>query len=273
MLDEVLHREKLPSDIMLLSRNKYFMNEIGYQCFQSRKTTYLNESWTFKTTRKEEIETIHLSRLQCLTMVESKTCNNNKMTCNNDGCWYQSKPIEQYYFNYDYKIESFDCSFTKKQVIAQFENSQLYFSPSNECRARNLICKLYDSIIVWTNISKNECLLTNIHNGTNYTLSESTYYDQHNILYSTTDNLSFQLTSTFYECNVRLFRTTTDTFVLIKNDYEIEPSNEKITFNKQHDINNILLSESDNNKHLEWVKKKKEYITKTSFNAPTLKMK
>ena len=133
-------------------------------------------------------------------------------------------------------------------------------SPSNECRARNLECKLYDSIIVWTNSSKNECLLTNIHNGSNNTLSESTYYDQHNILYSTTDNLSFQLTSTFYECNVRLFRTTTDTFVLIKNDpeskryYEIEPSNEKITFNKQHDINNILLSESDNNKHLEWVK-------------------
>jgi hypothetical protein len=75
------------------------------------------------------------------------------MTCNNDGCWYQSKPIEQYYF-IEHKIESIDCSFTKKQVIAQFENSQLY--PSNECRARNLECKLYDSIIVWINSSKNE---------------------------------------------------------------------------------------------------------------------
>ena len=69
MLDEVLHREKLPSDIMLLSRNKYFLNEIGYQCFQSRRTTYLNETWTFKTTRKEEIETIHLSRLQMFYML------------------------------------------------------------------------------------------------------------------------------------------------------------------------------------------------------------
>lgn len=164
------------------------------------------------------------------------------MTCNNDGCWYYSKPIEVYYYNWDNKIEINECSFIKKQVVAQFENSHIYFSPSNQCQAKNLECKLFDSIIIWQNSSRNDCLLTNIHNGTNYTLSQNSYFDQHNILYSTTDNLSFQITSTFFECNVRLFKTTTDAYILFKNDpeskrhNEIANSNEKISFNRQHDI-------------------------------------
>ena len=260
LLDDILHKEKLPSDIMLVSRNKYYMNEIGYQCFQTRKTTFLNETWLFKTSRNIITESMHLTRMQCLTMVESKTCDNNPMNCNNDGCWYTSKQVEQYYYNTDFKIETIDCSFIKKQVTAQFENSQLYFSPTNECKPKDLECKLFDSIVVWTNSSRNNCLLTNIHNGTNYTLSQNQYFDQHNIVYSTTDNLSFQLTGTFFECNVRLFRTTTDTYIIFKNDpeayryNEIENANERISFNKQHDINNILLSESDSDKHLQWVK-------------------
>ena len=153
---------------------------------------------------------------------------------------------------WDNKIEINECSFIKKQVITQFKHSQLYFSPSNECKAKNLECKLHDSIIIWQNSSRNDCLLANIHNWTNYTLSQHSYYDQHNILYSITDNLSFQLTSTFFECNVRLFKTTTDKFVLFKNDpestrfNEIENSNEKISFNRQHDINNMILAEADN---------------------------
>ena len=264
LLDEILHKEKLPSDILLLSRNKYYMNEIGYQCFKTIRTTYLNETWLFKTSRSDNKEIVHLTRHQCQEMVETQYCDRNKMTCNNDGCWYYAKPIEVYYYNWDFKIETTECSFIKKQVIAQFEDSQLYFSPANECRAKNLECKLHDSIIIWQNSSKSDCLLTNIHNGTNYTLSQNSYFDQHNILYSIIDNLSFQLTSTFYECNLRLFKTTTDAYVLFKNDpesarfNEIENSNEKISFNRQHDINNILLAETDNNKQQEWYKEQEK---------------
>jgi hypothetical protein len=276
-LDDILHKEKLPSDIMLLSRNKYYMNEIGYQCFKTLRTTYLNETWLFKTSRSDTKEVVHLTRSQCIEMVESKLCGNNQMTCNNDGCWYYSKPIEVYYYNWDNKIEINECSFIKKQVVAQFETSQLYFSPSNQCQAKNLECKLFDSIIIWQNSSRNDCLLTNIHNGTNYTLSQNSYFDQHNILYSTTDNLSFQITSTFFECNVRLFKTTTDAYILFKNDpeskryNEIANSNEKISFNRQHDINNIILAETDNTKHLEWYKDQENIHQENFLKCKNLK--
>ena len=264
ILDEILHRNKLPSDIYLVSRNKYYLNEIGYECRVTRRTTYLNKTWYFSTSRREEIRTIHLSKLECLTLIESKECDKNQMKCNNDGCWYVSQPIEEYYYWTDRKVETTDCSFHLKKVIAQFEHSQLYFSPSDSCKAKDEFCKLSESIVIWNNTGINKCLLSKIHNGTNYTLTETSYFDQHNILYSTIDNLSFQITSVYFECNVRLFRTTTDMLIIIKNDPEsidhhlIDNSDSKISFNKQHDINNILLSESDNEKRLSWLREQEK---------------
>ena len=264
ILDEILHRNKLPSDIYLVSRNKYYLNEIGYECSMTRRTTYLNKTWYFSTSRSEEKRTIHLTKLECLTLIESKECDKNKMKCNNDGCWHVSQPIEEYYYWSERKVETTDCSFHRKQVIAQFENSQLYFSPSNSCKANDEYCKLSESTVIWNNTGSNKCLLTKIHNGTNYTLTETSYFDQHNILYSTQDNLSFQITSAFYECNVRLFRTTTDMYIIIKNDpestnhYLIDYTDSKISFNKQHDINNFLLSENDNEKRLTWLREQEK---------------
>ena len=264
ILDEILHRNKLPSDIFLVSRNKYYLNEIGYECSMTRRTTYLNKTWYLSTSRSEEKRTIHLSKLECLTLIESRECDKNRMNCNNDGCWYVSKPIEEYYYWTDRKIETTDCSFHRKQVIAQFETSQLYFSPSNICKAKDEFCQLSESTVIWNNTGSNKCLLTKIHNGTNYTLTETSYFDQHNILYSTIDNLSFQITNSFYECNVRLFRTTTDMYILIKNDPDsiyhnlIDFSDNNISFNKQHDINNIILSENDNERRLAWLKEQEK---------------
>ena len=48
-------------------------------------------------------------------------------------------------------------------------------------------------------------------------------------------------------------------YVIIQNDLEalhnnhIENWNSKLSFNKQHDINNVMFSESDNDKRLSWI--------------------
>ena len=82
--------------------------------------------------------------------------------------------------------------------------------------------------------------------------------------------MSFQITSVYYECNVRLLRKTTDMYILIKNYPEsinhhmIDFSDSKISFNKQPDINNILLSENDNEKRLTEQEKNKKKSTKVN---------
>ena len=44
-----------------------------------------------------------------------------------------------------------------------------------------------------------------------------------------------------------------DTDLKAKNHIHIEKANEKITFNRQHDVNNLMLAEGDANKFREWL--------------------
>ena len=92
-------------------------------------------------------------KISCLgsQLVESKNCNNNQMTCNDDGCWFNAVHKEQFYWNYDYKQETYECSFHKKQIIAEKEDSQLYFSTSNTCKPKDLFCKQLNHSMVKCN--------------------------------------------------------------------------------------------------------------------------
>ena len=99
------------------------------------------------------------------------------------------------------------------------------------------------------------------------------YFDIHEFysnIYGNNRTIILMQVGSFYECNVRLFRTTTDTFILIKNDPDsvyhnlIEFTDSKISFNRQHDINNIILSENDNEKRLAWLKEQ-EKIHESDF--------
>ena len=258
-LEELMLSNKIPSTIFVLSKNKYYINEIGHQCYKSKKTIWLNETWTFKPSRLEEKKTIHLTRLECMTMIESKICNENPMTCNDDGCWYVAQTIEEYSWNQNAKKETFDCAFHKKQVIAETKESQLYFSPTNTCKPKDLYCKLYDSIIIWSNETKKSCPFTKIHTGTKYSLSQLTRLNQHNILFSLVDKLTFQIEKAVTECEMRMFQTTSDVYIIFENDPKaerhvyLEKAEDKNSFNKQHDINNLLLAELDNEKQFNYM--------------------
>ncbi len=136
-----------------------------------------------------------------------------------------------------------------KQIIAETEESQPYFSPSNECKSRDLSCSLYNSVIVWTNVTKSNCPFTKIHIGSNYTLSDTTQFDHRNIIYSLVDNLSFQLTNVSFNCNIRMFSTSFENDLKAIAHSYLDVSTKANSFNKQHDINNLLLAEVDSYKH------------------------
>ncbi len=244
----------MPSSVHIVSKNRYYLNEIGYQCFKTRRTTSLNETWYFKASRSEQNEKVEMSRLECLTMVESKMCDNNKMDCDNDGCWFNAKPIEVYYWNYNSVYVQIECAFVKKQIVAETAESQLYFSPLNECKPASLYCKLYDSIIVWSNDTRPSCLYTIVHTGQGYADTWG------NFVYSDKDQLTFQVTKSIRECGVRMFETTSDFLIIFENDQEasehksIPETSSKISFNKQHDINNMMLAEADYEKYREYIK-------------------
>jgi hypothetical protein len=95
-------------------------------------------------------------------------------------------------------------------------------------------------------------------------MSETSQFDHHNIIYSTLDNLSFQITNVTSNCNIRMFVTSSDILLAIENDSKasmhihLEKSTNKNSFNKQHDVNNLLLAEIDSYKHAQWIREQEK---------------
>ena len=82
------------NNIYILSRNKFFASQIGYQCYKTRIIT--RSSWRYKVFRTSDVkkETIKMSIIECLMMAESKKCNNNPMSCTDEGCSYTPAQVD-----------------------------------------------------------------------------------------------------------------------------------------------------------------------------------
>jgi hypothetical protein len=263
--EELVESEREPKirtgvNFAILSKNRYYANIIGYQCYKTKTTTYLNQTWYFKTTRQQIKETIKLTRLECLIMMDSKTCENQPMSCDANGCHLTARTIDQYFWNYDSTIVTFDCLFHKKQIIAENPWQKLFHNPGNDCTFNNLYCSLYDSIIAWENVTQSSCPYTIIHYGRHYKEIMHYQHDHPAILTSNTDKMTFQVTRTFHECGLQIMATTTELYLNeLERDTEavIPKSNSDISFNRQHDINNFLLAENDYHKYRQWRSKQK----------------
>ena len=144
-------------------------------------------------------------RLECLTMVESQKCDNNKMNCDEEGCSNKTTPKETYYWNYDEILHNINCHYHKKQILAETANSQMFYSTENKCKPNDLFCNTHDSIIVWANETRDECTHTKIHSGSNYKINET---QTHKVIYSEDDNMAFKLEKSENICNCRACQTT-----------------------------------------------------------------
>ena len=158
-----------PTTAHIISKNKYYGTDTGYQCYK-KKIQHTNErSWIILAKRVTTEHIVEMTRLECFTMVESKRCNNNKMTCNEEGCFYKPPTIDEDLFFRDTISDTYECAFHKKRIIGETPESKIFNTEAEGCRYIDLQCKLYNSIVVWKNNSNvNSCQLTKIHKGKNY---------------------------------------------------------------------------------------------------------
>lgn len=244
-----------PTSISVISKNKYFINTIGFECHKTIRTTWFNESFWFKTTTSQYSEIVLLSRIDCLLMVDQKLCGLNHMKCDDsNNCYYKSNPEDSYYWNNEHKVETIDCSFNRKHIIAEFDTSPLFFAPLNECKATDLYCKLRNSVIAWNSMPNNTCLYSKVHSGAGY----QTLWQSEDIFYSKTDRLAFQIKSIEQVCGIRVLKTSTDVLLVVHSDplaanhVKLEVTKPSNTFNHQHDLNSLILAEFDDKQLLQF---------------------
>ena len=76
-----------------------------------------------------------------------------------------------------------------------------------------------------------------------------------------------------------MFTTTSDVLLAFENDPKavkhsyLDQSSNKNSFNKQHDINNLLLAEIDSYKHSQWIRDQEKQNHETYFKCLNLKFR
>jgi hypothetical protein len=191
-------------------------------------------------------------------MVESRKCENQIMTdCNEGGCQYKPPKQEEYVYNYNLKIVTYECRIQKQEIVAENSDQAIFHNPLSNCKANDLFCSLHDSIVIWPNITST-CQYTKIYYGKNFTIAHKK--NKKDLLYSTNDRLTFEMHGKINECGMRMYNTTTDLKIIFENDNEaqghvqLEWSKKNISFGIQHDVNNMLLSENDFESFQRWEK-------------------
>ena len=139
--------------IQILAKQEYVINDFGYQCYKKRIIRFMNMSVFFAKSEAIRREIIKLSRIECLAMVESRTCDNKKMNCDDNGCIYSEIPFGEYLWNRDIEYSNFECKFHKKHILTDKLNSSLFSNGISSCKPNNLFCQLFDSIVVWQDTS------------------------------------------------------------------------------------------------------------------------
>ena len=194
-------------NIWVLAENNYYINDYGYECFKSRNIRHLSESFFFDKYESVKKEQIHLSRMECLAMVESKRCDNRPMNCNNYGCSYKELPEGEFSWLSSKTYWNYECSFRKIKIIAESKNDTIYNFALNSCKPNDLYCQFNDRIIIWNENILRKFSHYRIHYGWNYTRKNS-------LVYSKEDRFLFQLVNSSFSYGLELFLTTDGLYII-----------------------------------------------------------
>ena len=235
--------------IWILTKNDYIINDYGYQCYKKKVVRFLNESLFFDKTDVTFKYNINLTGIECLAMISSKKCENNEMTCDDNGCYYKQIPQGGFFWGKSKPYTSFECAFHKKLIIGKNVDIPLFSFNKSRCTAKELYCKLYESIIIWDSSKLNLYEYNKLHYGTEYKKVGNT-------VFSYKDRLLFQLDKNITYLNETFFSTTDGLYIYVEenssksksildNFENIFARNKSILF--QREINDLMLGETDFN--------------------------
>lgn len=195
-------------NIALVSKLHYILDTKAFECYRKKVVRYLNT--TFFGVKSESYFYIEspLTPVECVAMVESKSCNSQPMECTDDGCFYDQLPEGQFSWFQDVKLWTYNCKFHRREVQAEKNTSVVFSNALNTCTPPDLFCQLSRSIVIWKKSDVRHFMYQNVLKGYNYTLSG-------NLLYSKEERYLFQLTNTVFEREFVFHRTTEGLFVFM----------------------------------------------------------
>ena len=184
-------------------------------------------------------------------MVETKLCDNKKMNCDDNGCIYSETPEGEFAWNKNQVFVNFECKFYKKHIVGDKLNMSIYSTGLSSCKPTDYFCRLYDSTVVWSELSVKKCPFKRIYYG-------QRFMRKGNLIFSRLEQYLFQITTNFKFDDLTMFSTTDGLYLVFEPDHTskawVTLSNIPINANDQslltqRDINDLMLAEADYSKY------------------------
>ena len=147
LLDSGTKQISKPGRYYVLSKQHDKVSGTGYQCMKKMiKNTYYESILGFKSAATSE-SYVKMTKYECENMVESRSCDNEPMKCSGSTCHYVPTPKSNYKWLSETTVTSYECHFSPRIIAAKSESDFLF---GQRCKAYDLHCNLYDSIIIWS---------------------------------------------------------------------------------------------------------------------------
>lgn len=240
-------------NVAVLSRRQYYMEEIGYECsVKKSKITYIQDFFLNKYEAGPIVETISLTRLECLALINDQLCNKIPMNCkNNQTCHFIEKPEVDYPFWTGQNTHVYyECQFNQKMVVASTNNSIVIHDAIQPCFAKDGICILPTSTVIWETNFLRECPYEKILEISN--MQANLLPNKHHVLFSKDDNYLFELVDDLHDCGIVITTTTQGLYLAIDpNEHEkhiinnLPVSRLKMEHFQEKDYRDLILAEND----------------------------
>ena len=162
------------SQVFVISKKIYEVHGKAYQC--KKEVIQMSTSENFFGAKSRDIakNKVDLSPSECETMVKEKKCGERKMTCDDESCYLDNTPDEEYKWLGSIKKEGLRCSLKYRVITAKTKEENLFHK---NCKAKDLHCRMDDSIIIWSEDIINKCPYT-------YVTQDSFSHTGNDILFS-----------------------------------------------------------------------------------------
>jgi len=187
-----------------------------------------------------------MSRDECEFLINNKKCGANTMECDGPVCNYDGTPSAKFYYLSEYVETGFSCKTSSILIVAETESSRLF---GTSCTAKDLICNLKKSAIIWNKEIIHRCEYELVSSFTNFSMVAN------NVIYQAERQWAFQLKDKLTVCyeliqnGLKIFSSTEGLFISISKEVQkLEHSETSLS-----SIHELILSEEDGHRFAEIV--------------------
>ncbi|CAF1020657.1 unnamed protein product [Brachionus calyciflorus] len=179
--------------LALLIKQKHFIYGTGFKFKKEIKTATFRESFLGYQTESSKSHYVQLSKEECEYMVKTKICNGFPMICENENCFYEKEPEEEFNWWKTVTRSGVKCSVTAIGINGDSLDQRLFNSIKHPCKASSLELPLHHSIIIWVSKIIHKCPYELVDKVELRSLND-------NIVVNENEGILLQVTSSSYKC-------------------------------------------------------------------------